>query len=235
MKTRFQPDVPAPVRAPTAGAFALLGRLRGARGFHPRGVAFRATVRRSGLGGDTALGGPTGSPFLEDAGEHEAIVRFSKGAGLPDPLPDVLGIAVRVLDADGPGRHRDLLFASSLGAPGLRHLLVPGRRLASRLCSAILPHATPTGAVMLAAAAEDGPSVDALADGAQPPPVRLLAARATGAWRVFAVVLPHTPLSPEENEALGFDPWNAGADLRPSGFLNRLRHPAYAGSREGRE
>lgn len=227
MKTRFEPPVPAPARVPAAGAFALLARLRDARGFHPRGVAYRGIVRRAGLTE------PSGSPFLDGQGEHPALIRFSKGAGLPDPLPDVLGIAVRVLDADGPGRHRDLLFASSARRPGLRHLLVPGLRFASRLCSAILPYATPAGSVLLAAAAENGPSLDELDAGAAPPPVRLLAATATGAWRNWAVVLPHERLSETESDALAFDPWNAGADLRPSGLLNRLRHPAYAASRAG--
>lgn len=189
-------------------------------------------MRRSGLG--PAVGPPTGSPFLDEPGEHRAIVRFSKGAGLPDPLPDVLGIAVRVLDVDGPGRHRDLLFASSARPPILRHLLLPGRSLGSRLCSAVLPYAAPSGTVLLGAAAEDGPSVDALAGGASPPPVRLLVATSTGPWRVFAVVLPEHPLSDAEQTDLAFDPWNAGPDLLPTGLLNRLRHPAYAGSRAAR-
>lgn len=227
MKTRFQPTVPPPVRSPTAGAFGVLARIRDARGFHPRGLAFRGVVRRSGLAE------PSGSPFLDGTGEHEALIRFSKGAGLPDPFPDVLGIAVRIVDADGPGRHRDLLFASSATPPGLRHLLVPGRRFGSRLCSAILPYATPSGRVLLAAAAEDGPALHELRDGASPPVVRLLAASATGGWRAWGLALPHDRLPEDDNRALAFDPWNAGVDLRPTGFLNRLRHPAYEASRAG--
>ncbi|HWH31851.1 MAG TPA: hypothetical protein VNU01_04200 [Egibacteraceae bacterium] len=228
MKTRFRPEVPAPLAASLAGAFGGLSWLRHARVFHPRGVAFRGTLRRTGLDPGT------GSAFLDEPGEQLALVRFSKGAGLPDPLPDVLGIAVRALDADGPGRHRDLLFASSAAPPVLRHLLVPARRLASRPCSSVLPYATPAGTVMLAAAAEDGPSVDRMAAGAAPAAVRLLAATTTGPWRTWAVLLPEHRLSAAEHAELAFDPWNAGVDLRPSGLLNRLRHPAYAASRAAR-
>lgn len=228
MRTRFRPDVPAPLAAPVAGAFGGLSWLRRARVFHPRGVAFRGTLRRTGLEPGT------GSAFLDEPGEGLAVVRFSKAAGLPDPLPDVLGVAVRAVDVDGPGRHRDLLFASSASAPVLRHLLVPARRLASRPCSCVLPYATPSGTVMLAAAAEDGPSVDRMAAGAAPAPVRLLAATPTGQWRTWGVLLPEHRLSAAEHTELAFDPWNAGVDLRPSGILNRLRHPAYAASRAGR-
>jgi SAM-dependent methyltransferase len=39
---------------------------------------------------------------------------------------------------------------------------------------------------------------------------------------------------PVDAEQLGFDPWHCGGGLVPHGFLNRLRAPAYVGSREGR-
>ena len=55
-----------------------------------------------------------------------AIVRLSRGVGLPKPLPDVLGLAVRIVDAHGPNRHQDLLLVTSVDAPVLHHLILPG-------------------------------------------------------------------------------------------------------------
>ena len=52
-------------------------------------------------------------------------MRFSRGAGLPEPLPDILGVAVRVLDSHGPGGHQDFLLATSSGLPVAHHALLP--------------------------------------------------------------------------------------------------------------
>jgi len=71
---------------------------------HPRGVVLPATVHR--YGAPAAFG----VPWLDEPGSQPALVRFSRGGGLPTPLPDVLGIALRI-DPDGdPG---DLLFATT--------------------------------------------------------------------------------------------------------------------------
>jgi hypothetical protein len=45
------------------------------------------------------------------------LVRFSRGAGLPDALPDVLGIAIRIPDADGAGHPQDLMLSTGGGSP----------------------------------------------------------------------------------------------------------------------
>ena len=87
----------------TSVAFRTAARLRGARAFHPRGRAYTAQVR---IDADRA---PDGFP----TGVREAIVRFSRGVGLPDAVPDILGIAVRLVDAAGPRVHQDLLMATS--------------------------------------------------------------------------------------------------------------------------
>jgi hypothetical protein len=75
----------------TAAFFFGLGRLRAARGFHPRGASFSASI--------TALPGadaPWARLLVASRDGQRALVRFSKGAGLPDPLPDVLGLAVKI-------------------------------------------------------------------------------------------------------------------------------------------
>lgn len=222
------PAVPPALASAVHGLFAQVSRLRGARSLHPKGAAYAGVLVTEGLGE------PTGSAFLDRPGTYEALVRFSRGGGLPEPLPDVLGIALRAVDADGPGRPRDLLLASSAAPPLARHLLVPGVRFGGRTCSSILPYRTPSSLLLLGAAVRDGPSVAELRAGAVPETVDLLVAAVTGPWRRFGMLTPQRRLSDAESAALGFDPWHAGSDLEPAGFLNALRRPAYAGSRAGR-
>ena len=110
-----------PIETPTRGLFGVLSALRGRRIFHPQGIGHEATPSIPG-----PVPGERGVPLLEGAGRHPAIVRLSRGAGLPEPLPDVLGLAMRLLDVHGPGRHQDFLLVSSASPPLGRHLLLPG-------------------------------------------------------------------------------------------------------------
>jgi hypothetical protein len=81
--------------------FARLARLRHRRALHPRGTVAAATVSFDPA---SALGSAVGP------GPHQVRVRLSRGLGVPPPLPDVHGVAVR-LDHD-EGRV-DLLFSGT--------------------------------------------------------------------------------------------------------------------------
>jgi len=125
--TRARRDLPPPVRAAldaagwTVGSlFEGLSRLRRSRALHPDGSLHEATVT---IRSNEAA--PAAATLLHTPSEHPALVRFSRGVGLPDALPDVLGLAVRLLDVHGRGRHQDFLLATSANAPVLQHLLVP--------------------------------------------------------------------------------------------------------------
>jgi hypothetical protein len=59
--------------------------------------------------------GRWGVPWLDDPGTDVGIVRFSRAAGLPAPVPDVLGLALRLGAA---GRQHDLLLATTGMRPG---------------------------------------------------------------------------------------------------------------------
>ena len=119
--------------AATAATFGVLSALRGKRFFHPSGVAFAGRV-------DVEPGPGYGVPLLDEQRSFEAIARFSRGAGTPEPLPDVLGLAVRILDAHGKGLHQDLLLVTSDRRPLGRHLLLPARGFLSRSYSSVLPY-----------------------------------------------------------------------------------------------
>ena len=76
-----------PLKQIAGTIFGALTGLRRRRIFHPEGAAFEARVRVDGAAVAGELGGI-------GAGWLRAIARFSRGAGLPQRLPDVLGLAL---------------------------------------------------------------------------------------------------------------------------------------------
>src|SRR3954451_10255298 len=57
---------------------------------HPVGAVSRGTLHRYGLTPSV------GVKWLDEPGQDKVLVRFSRALGLPGPLPDVLGLAVRI-------------------------------------------------------------------------------------------------------------------------------------------
>src|SRR4051795_4235356 len=134
-------------RAVTASALALGTAVRGARVFHPRGRASTGTVEVAG-------GGSWGARLLDDAGRHDVVVRLSRGVGLPAPLPDVVGLAVRFDGLGRDGGPLDLLVNTSGSLPGLRHLFLPAP--VGRTFSSVLPYRTGSGRTVMLGARGDG-------------------------------------------------------------------------------
>src|SRR5215213_10527764 len=137
----------SPLDLASGAVFGGLSALRRARIFHPSGTARLATVVISD--GD--------HPLHVLAGTHDAIVRTSRGIGVPAPLPDFHGVAVKLLNAHGPGGHQDLLLVSSAAPIGARHLLVPVvERVADPHYSSIVRYRNANGERFLVGAAPDG-------------------------------------------------------------------------------
>lgn len=212
----------------TARLFRALSAARDKRFFHPDGAAFLARFQP-----DPQPAVLQGSPLLSS--EREAIVRFSRGVGLPRGAPDILGVAVKVLDVYASGHHQDLALASSGRSVLLRRMLVPHRDFASAVFSSVLPYqaAARRVVVMAAAPTEAGDvSLDRLVRASSAPMnlrLWLEPGDATLGWLRIGERLPA-----QASAELRFDPWNTGPDLRPVGMLNRLRRPTYAASQEGR-
>jgi hypothetical protein len=59
---------------------------------------------------------------------------------LPEPLPDALGVAIKLPDAHGPGADQDLLLTSSTDRPLLRRLLFPATSFLRGTFSTALPY-----------------------------------------------------------------------------------------------
>src|SRR5688572_16296331 len=102
--------------AAVGGVLAAVAAARRGKAVHPHGVVHRARLVIEG-----SPSAPPAAELLATAGEHEALVRFSRSLGLPRPLPDLLGMSIRVVDAHGPDRHQDFLLVTSVDLPVLHH------------------------------------------------------------------------------------------------------------------
>ena len=200
--------------------FHALASLRSGKALHPRGAVVPATVRRHGC--DPA----TGVAWVDGPGEDRAVVRFSRGAGLPRPWPDVLGLAVRV--AGPAGEPWDLLLATSGGSTLGRRVPLPRRDPRRATFSSIAAFSTPRGPLLVGARFREG---------------RYLLGVATprGPWRPFAELLVHDvdatdPTSTStSDEPLTFEPVaHAVPGLGFAPWWRRVRLAAYRGSRSGR-
>ena len=222
-------DLPSTAGRLVGRALGALARLRGGKPMHPRGAVFSAVLQRHGNGG----GNPVGVQWLDDPAAEAAVVRLSRGAGLPAPLPDVLGLAIRL--RSDRGTPIDLLL-STTGRGPLTRLLPAPRRDTAAVYSSIMGYRSDAGTLRIAALPE--------ADGvpSEPEPLAeevarvglsftLAVARGRGPWVPFgrlALGRPVEPLDP----GVRFDAvLNHPPGLSPDGPIARFRAPAYARAR----
>ncbi len=212
-----------------AAPFALGSRVRGARVFHPRGVAVRGTWEPDPEAADEALPG---------VGARPALVRVSHAIGLPPGLPDILGIAIRITDAYGQGRHQDLLLASSGTGSVSRHLLLPTAMVTGTVVSSLLPYDVAGVGRHPIVAHTVGADRPVTYPEVKQDPVRALPAIQVRVDaprpRVLGTVRATEAVDEQEGRDLRLHPWNTGPGLRPAGVINRLRRPSYRASQEGR-
>ncbi|WP_432496953.1 hypothetical protein [Kineococcus gypseus] len=194
--------------------FRTAGSLRRGKAVHTLGAVVAGEVVRHGLRE------PTGVAWLDEPGVDRAVVRLSRAAGTRRPLPDVLGLAVRVAGPDG--EPRDLLLATT-GDTGLRRrVLRPALDWRSGTYGSVAAYRTPAGPLLLGARWRSGRFL-------------LAVAAPRGPWRPFAELRLHEDPATAPDRVLTFDPGRypvPGMDL-PMAWL-RVREPAYAGSRAGR-
>ncbi len=191
-------------------------RARRRRALHPRGAVRRAVLVRSGCSTST------GVAWIDEPGRDEVLVRLSRSTGLPRPLPDVLGLALRLPRHDGG--HGDLLLSTTGTGALTRYLLRPSERIGSAYTT-MLPYRSPSGPLLLAALPLDE-------DGSR---FELACASPTGAWSAFGVLEMPAPSDEGEDPPLAFDPvLNEVTGLDNYGWVAELRRYAYAGSRRAR-
>src|SRR5215213_368308 len=117
------------------GVLAGVAALRRGKAVHPDGVVHDAMLEVAG-----APAAPRSAALLSRPGEHRAIVRFSRSVGVPRPIPDLLGMSVRVPDAYGPGRHQDVMLVTSVDLPILHHIFLPATDVQQRPYTSSLPY-----------------------------------------------------------------------------------------------
>jgi len=179
---------------------------------HPDGVVVTGTLERRG----SAV--PTGSAWVDEPGQDEVVVRLSRAIGLPEAVPDIHGLAVRVPTPAGEG---DLLFASTGWGPVGRFVLTFGGGPESRPLTTLLPYRTSTGPVLLGVRAND------------PQVYEMSWCRPRGDWRPFAELR----LSDDDakDQAISFDPVrNQLPGLGQYPWVRLLREPSYRSARRSR-
>ncbi len=201
-------DLFAIPRALTSTTLALGTAVRGSRVFHPRGRASTATVVADG-------DGAWGARVLDEAGTHDVVVRVSRGAGLPRPLPDVIGLADRFPGLGRDGGPLDVLVNTAGGPPGLRHVFLP--HPLGRTFSSVLPYRTGTGRLVLLGARSDGTGTG----------WELLAAPLTGGWTRWGRLTLGADLPVTEGEQLRFRPTLGADDLQPVALFRDVRDRSY--------
>jgi hypothetical protein len=161
-------------------------------------------------------------PWLDLPGADQVTVRLSRATGLPDALPDIYGLALRIPVADYV--HADLLLATTGTGPLTRFVLRPTRQAQSAY-SCLLPYRAPCGPVVLAARPV----------GADSRGWALACATLTGPWAPFAE-LRLEPMSNSARDApVTFDPvLHPVPALDNYAWVAHLRRFAYAGSRRAR-
>lgn len=205
-----------------AGLFGAVGRLRPSdKPLHPRGAVVPATITRFGLSPEC------GVPWLDETGTDDVLVRVSRATGLPAPLPDVLGLAIRIPFGD---QHADLLLSSTGRSALGRYLLAPVRSAREATFSTLLPYRTPTGPALIAA-------TPAQSVGGLDFDLRVAAPR--GAWRRFG----RLEIEPDSaadrghgrDDHISFDAMaNTVPGLNPPDWVRRLRQPSYRAARRTR-
>ncbi|MEU0306478.1 phosphodiesterase [Streptomyces cyaneofuscatus] len=227
-----------PVALVEAG-FRALARLRRAPALHPRGLTCTGELEVVDDGR-----GPWGVPWLDRPRRLEATVRLSRAAGLPRRLPDGLGLAVRVPDADGPGGTLDLLMTSSGRGRAGRHFPLPRADAQVGPYSSLLPYRVAGRSCLLGAVPRrtrqapvpGDPEGMAAALTAGPLVYDLCAETGDRSWRRFAVLTVRDILPMDREDTLDFDPYAHSVRVfTPGPALAAIRRAAYRGSRSGRE
>jgi len=208
--------------------FSGIAKLQHGRAFHPRGMTFEASVRPADAAGGAAVL-PTGGGV--------ALVRLSRAVSLPERVPDVHGLAFRLPDVYGPGRHQDVLLSTAGEQPGLRHVLMPATGVDRRRYSSLLPYRH-HGRLLLLGARYAGARRGAplqisdleTAAAAGELVFEVAVTEVRGAWRTVAWLTLERRVPAEASRRLRFHPWNTSVDLRLVGPMSALRAPAYEAS-----
>ncbi len=226
------PDLADLAGRAVAVPLAALTLLRGDKPMHPRGALFSGVLERTGPPR------PWGVGWLDERRTDRVLVRLSRGAGLPEPWPDLLGLAVRVPAGTPGGRPVDLLLSSTGRGRWTRLVPAVRRDAAGPYCS-IMSFRSTVGPVQLAALPDrsgvpSDPAPLAAAVRARGLRFTLAAALEGGPWEPVGRLQVGEPAQPLDPEVHVDGVLNAPPGLTADGAMARFRRPAYAAARRVR-
>lgn len=191
---------------------------------HPSGTVVTGILTRHGAADGAA---PTGVDLLDRPGQSQVTARLSRGVGLPRPVPDVWGLAIRLQQEGTTG---DLLLASTGWHGPLRYVLVPRWEGADRPLTTLLPYRTPTGPVVIGARSLPPAGPDTPGE-ARMQSFALAWARGLGRWHEFGRLdLEHAVDDAVDgpDQDIEFDPVvHQLPGLEQYAAAARLRRPSY--------
>lgn len=196
------------------GVLAAVAAARRGKAVHPHGVVHRARLVVEG-----SASAPRAAELLATPGEHEVLVRFSRSLGTPRPLPDLLGMSIRVVDAYGPDSHQDFLLVTSIDLPVLHHIFVPARGVGQRPYSSSIPYRAGDETFLVGTVPQSDEEFELA--------VAAMSGRFTRVGR-----LEIGERLTDTLDALRFNPFNTGGGMAPVGVLNGMRARAYPMSQE---
>lgn len=206
------------------GAFAVTALLRRSKPLHPVGSVAAAVLTVE------PPAEASGSELLDEAGEHDCLVRASWAVGTGPERPDIEGFALRVHHGPAGGQPVDLLFASTGHGRTSRFVLTLRRPREHGVQTTLLPVRAGRHGLLL--------RLDPLPEEGQgpwPPAYLMSWAHGRGPWRRFgrldvawhgAVDAPER-FDPIAHPLPGTTPYAVVAGLRePSYLLSRLSRPS---------
>ncbi|MGW5267518.1 phosphodiesterase [Rhodococcus sp. NPDC003994] len=209
--------------------FGVGSALRRAKLFHPDGAVLHGRLVRTAPVG-------RGLPLEDD----DVLVRLSRAIGLPSPIPDVPGFAMRISAAGSDTGSWDVLLAGAGRDVVTRSLPLPAASFASASLSSLMPLAHGGRHWWVSARFPGGPDTLDPAEAAAglaagPITVVLEQAAGTGPREPLAEVILDRA-EKEDGVDPSFDPIvNTPRAVRPSPeWLRELRVRAYRDSRLGR-
>lgn len=216
------PGLSEPAGRAFEGLFRVLKLARPDRPIHPKGLGLAGELTRTGNPHEAS-----GLEWLDSPGTDAVEARFSRSVGLPQALPDVLGLALHVTPAvgtPGTGGPADVLFSSTgWRIPG-RFLLQPRLDVDGATMTTLMPYRGRNGPVLLGLRTVSLPP-GSLSSGEWV--LGLYWARPLGRWRQCGELVLHAG-SPPGDTPLRFNPLeNQPPGAQTYAWTRRLRERSY--------
>ena len=192
---------------------SLASRVRGERVVHAKGRAYDGELTLLDAASDLDI------PLTSGLQRIPVLVRFSRGAGLPDLLPDVLGLALRIPNADGAGHPQDLMLSTGGRPWPLRRLLVPRRDYLEATYTSLISYDVGGRDLLVGALPDRGEFLLATAGSTLAP------------WVPFARLRIQDALPPQEGRRISFSVAHDAGGMRIGGRWRTARLGAYAAAR----